>query len=261
LNLALGHVKNDSSQSWLCGGGSIPSGPDWSVICWSCASASEARTVTFVPMTFRTALRPPGLTMNGFGLVAQPSCCDLTGSCLSQPRQSLVAQHWGFRVVSTRRGAKPRQRRSAAISGNLACAYGGVRGNGENPLGQRDCEGFEGLPYGLRDLVHSKKTLRRCVKLRRLKGIERASDAEPGLRASQLRHTLDEQGENANPHMRLNAMRKPMKHWGHLDLRPLQRTKTARNDQKAFIAAGGILQTDRIVIGFEHPFPIVDIMF
>jgi glucan phosphorylase len=30
---------------------------------------------------------------------------------------------WGFRVVSTRRGAKPRQTRSAAISGNLACAY------------------------------------------------------------------------------------------------------------------------------------------
>jgi len=61
-------------------------------------------------------------------------------------------------------------------------------------------------------------------------------------------------GENANAHMRLNAMRKPVKHGSHFDLRALQRTKTALNDQKAFIAAGGILQTDRIVIGFQHPF-------
>jgi hypothetical protein len=81
------------------------------------------------------------------------------------------------------------------------------------------------------------------------------------LRASQLRHTLDEQGEDANPQMRLYALRKPMKHWGHLDLCPLQRTKTALNDQKAFIAAGGTLQTDRIVIGFQHPFSILALRF
>jgi integrase/recombinase XerD len=31
--------------------------------------------------------------------------------------------NWGFRVVSTRLGAKPRQTRAAAISGILACAY------------------------------------------------------------------------------------------------------------------------------------------
>jgi hypothetical protein len=30
---------------------------------------------------------------------------------------------WGFRVVSTRLGAKPRQTWAAAISRNLACAY------------------------------------------------------------------------------------------------------------------------------------------
>jgi hypothetical protein len=77
-----------------------------------------------------------------------------------------------------------------------------------------------------------KKTLRRCVKLRRLKGIERASDTKPRLRASQFRHTLDEQGENANAHMRLNAMRKPVKHGRHFDLRALQRPKAALNDQE-----------------------------
>ncbi|MEJ2330949.1 MAG: hypothetical protein P8Z33_14115, partial [Gammaproteobacteria bacterium] len=55
--------------------------------------------------------------------------------------------------------------------------------------------------------------------------------------------------------------RKPVKHGGHFDLRALQRTKTALNDQQAFIAAGGILQSDRIVIGFQHPFPIITLRF
>ena len=35
----------------------------------------------------------------------------------------LSEQDWGFRVVSTRLGAKPRQTWAAAISRNLACAY------------------------------------------------------------------------------------------------------------------------------------------
>ena len=57
--------------------------------------------------------------------------------------------------------------------------------------------------------------------------------------------------------MGLDAMGKLVKHRRHLNLGPLQRTKTAFNDQKSLIAASGILQSDRIVIGLQYPFSII----
>ena len=48
-----------------------------------------------------------------------------------------------------------------------------------------------------------------------------------------------------------------MKHGGHFNLRLLERSKAAFDNQQRSVTASCIFQADRIIIGLDDPFPIV----
>ena len=48
-----------------------------------------------------------------------------------------------------------------------------------------------------------------------------------------------------------------MIHRHHLYLRTLQQPEATFDDQKAFVAEGGVFEADRVVIGFKHPLAVV----
>ena len=79
----------------------------------------------------------------------------------------------------------------------------------------------------------------------------------PWLAALKLGDTLDQKGQHADFHVRFNASDGPVVHRGHSDLGALERTEAALDDHQPLIAAGGVFQTDGVVVGFDHPLAIV----
>jgi len=79
----------------------------------------------------------------------------------------------------------------------------------------------------------------------------------PGSVAGTLGNAFDHQCQHADFHMGLDAAREPVVHGRHFDLGPLERAEAALYDHQPLVAEGGIFQTNGVVIGFKHPFPIV----
>lgn len=50
---------------------------------------------------------------------------------------------------------------------------------------------------------------------------------------------------------------RPVIHRRHFDLGRLQGTEAALDDHKALVAAGGVFQTDGVVVGLDDPLAVV----
>ena len=79
----------------------------------------------------------------------------------------------------------------------------------------------------------------------------------PRLAAGDLGHPLNLQGQYADLDMGFDSSRGPMVHRCHLDLRSLERAEAAFDDHQAFVAAGGVFQADRVVVGLDDPFAVI----
>ena len=57
--------------------------------------------------------------------------------------------------------------------------------------------------------------------------------------------------------MGFDPTRQPMVHRCQLDLSGLERAKTPFDNQKTFIARGGVFQGNGVIVGDQHPFTVI----
>jgi hypothetical protein len=82
-----------------------------------------------------------------------------------------------------------------------------------------------------------------------LKGGESSFDRGPGLFSLEFRHPLDQESEDTDLYMSLNALREPVVHRFHLDPGSLDCPEATLNDKQSFLACGGVFHGDGVVVG------------
>ena len=95
------------------------------------------------------------------------------------------------------------------------------------------------------------------AKLGHLDFVQMPSDFRPGFFTSVFRNALDQKRQHTYFHVRFDSAVKPVVHRGHFDARPLEGSEAALDDHQAFVAASRVLQSNRVVVGLQHPLAVV----